>query len=165
MTQVAALAMLLLDPRGRIGRRDLLLAACAVLGIELLLMAPSNEMIALLAKSLALWIGSAAIIKRLHDLGRSGCWLPAGLGGLCMWTALLATGFLVTAGSDAFVPGKPGYAALSGLVMLPAIGMGLWLHLTQGDVAANRFGPPALAWSPQRVPSLDPVDADEPARA
>ena len=83
MTQVAALAMLLLDPRGRIGRRDLLLAACAVLGIELLLMAPSNEMIALLAKSLALWIGSAAIIKRLHDLGRSGWWLPAGLGGLC----------------------------------------------------------------------------------
>jgi len=165
MTHVAALAMLVLDPRGRIGRRDLLLAASAVLGIELLLIAPSNEMIALLAKSFALWIGSAAIIKRLHDMGRSGWWLPASIGGLCMWTALLALGLMLLAGSDAFIPGKAGYVALSGLIMLPVIGLSLWLHLTEGDTASNRFGPPVPAWPQRQEVSPSPVATDEPAHA
>ncbi len=165
MTQVAALAMLLLDPRGRIGRRGLLLAACAVLAIEFLLMALSNEMISVPAKSLALWIGSAAIIKRLHDLGRSGWWLPASMGGLCMWTALLALGLMLLAGSDAFMPGKAGFVALSGLIMLPVIGLSLWLHLTAGDPAFNRFGPPVPAWPQRQEVSPSPAATDEPAHA
>ena len=165
MKHAAALASLLLDPRGRIGRRDLLLCASIMLGIEILIMLPSIEMIAFPAKGLALWIVMAAIIKRLHDLGKSGWWFPAGLGGLCMFTALLAMGFMVTAGSDAFVPGTAGYTALMGLIMLPAIGMMLGLHLIHGDMAANRYGAPTPAWPPRQKSAPDDIDADKPAHA
>ncbi len=165
MKPAITLAALLLDPRGRIGRRDLLVSVTAMLGIEALLLLPAPEMIAVPGKALALWIGTAAIIKRLRDIGLSGWWAPAGFGGLCMWTALLALGSLVVAGSDVLSPGTLANTALLGLVILPAVGMTLWLHLLPGDTAANRFGAPAPAWPPRNDALPVGNSNDEPARA
>jgi uncharacterized membrane protein YhaH (DUF805 family) len=165
MKHAAALAMVLLDPRGRIGRRDLLLSACVVLSLEFLLLMPSSEVIAVPAKGLALWIAMAALIKRLHDLDYSGWWVPAGLGGLCIWTALLAMVSLLTVGQDAFLPGTTANLVLLGLIMLPAAGITLWLHLSQGDAAANRYGAPAPSWPPNRLSPSGQIEADGPARA
>ena len=165
MKTAFALATLLLDPRGRIGRRDLFVSATAMLGIEALLLLPAPEMIAVPGKALALWIGTAAIIKRLRDIGLSGWWVPAGIGGLCMWTALLALGSLVVAGSDVMAPGTAASTILLGLIMLPAVGITLWLHLLPGDTAANRFGAPTPAW-PSRDDALPGRNGhDEPAHA
>jgi uncharacterized membrane protein YhaH (DUF805 family) len=145
---VARLPTLLLDPRGRMGRTDLLVSATAVLAIEgaLALLGPAEAVGSwpvLAAKACSLWIGVAALIKRLHDVGRSGWWALAAAAALCIWTAVLAFGLVIVLGADAFVPGSFGQTAMLALLLLPALGFTLWLHLAPGDPSTNRFGAPS----------------------
>ncbi len=142
--------ILLLDPRGRIGRVGLLAAAFLMLGIEALLLVVIPEQSDGLpvylwpTKALALWIGTICLIKRLHDVGRSAWWVLAGMAGLCIWCAVLAVVIGLLFGAAVFMPGSIGYIVLLGLVMLPAIGVTFWLHLEPGDPFPNRFGQPPL---------------------
>jgi uncharacterized membrane protein YhaH (DUF805 family) len=137
---------MLFDPRGRLGRLGLLISATAMLGLEALVLALSPGGAEALPaalwplKIMALWIGTAALIKRLHDVDLSGWWVLAGAAGLCIWTAVLAVVFVLGAGAQSLDAGTFGYIALTGLVMLPAIGVTLWLHLAPGLPHANRFG-------------------------
>lgn len=145
---VSRLPILLFDPRGRMSRTDLLVSAVTVLAIEgaLALLQPGETMAAwpvIAAKACSLWIGVAALIKRLHDIGRSGWWALAAAGALCIWTAVLAFGLVLVFGADTFVPGSFGQTLMLALLLLPAIGFTLWLHLAPGDPATNRFGAPA----------------------
>jgi uncharacterized membrane protein YhaH (DUF805 family) len=147
MIPISDVFSMLFDPRGRIGRMGLLISATVMLGIEALLMALSpgtgEALPAALwpLKIIALWIGTAALIKRLHDVDLSGWWVLAGAAGLCIWTAVLAVLFVFGAGAQSLDAGTFGYITLTGLVMLPAIGVTLWLHLAPGLPYANRFGP------------------------
>jgi uncharacterized membrane protein YhaH (DUF805 family) len=147
MIPISDVLSMLFDPRGRLGRLGLLVSATAMLGLEALVLTLSpgagEALPATLwpLKIVALWIGIAALIKRLHDVDLSGWWVLAGAAGLCIWTAVLAFLFVFGAGAQSLDAGTFGYIALTGLVMLPAIGAALWLHLAAGLPYANRFGP------------------------
>ncbi len=146
---------LLVDPRGRIGRFGLLVSASLMLGVEalILLLAPDQSAGLPLAfwplKALGFWVGTTALIKRLHDVGKSGWWVLGGMAGLCMWSAVVALVFVFLLGGQAFQPGSAGHVMLLGILMLPALGATLWLHLAPGEPYANRFGqPPAASAKP-----------------
>jgi uncharacterized membrane protein YhaH (DUF805 family) len=139
---------LLVDPRGRIGRSGLLISASLMLAVEFLLLTltpdPASGLPTYLwpLKALELWVGMAALIKRLHDVGRSGWWVLGGMAGICVWSAVVAIVFVFALGGQAFQPGSAGYAMLLGILMLPALGMAFWLHLAPGDPVTNHYGAP-----------------------
>jgi uncharacterized membrane protein YhaH (DUF805 family) len=143
-----AIAMLkvLFDPRGRLSRSGLLISATVLLVIELFVLAHAPQPPAslplplIILKGLAIWIGVAGIIKRLHDADASGWWLLAGAGCLCVWSAVLAFGAVFTVGVEVFNPAASSHVILLGLLLLPALGMALWLHLAPGTSVANRYG-------------------------
>jgi uncharacterized membrane protein YhaH (DUF805 family) len=140
---------LLVDPRGRIGRFGLLVSASLMLAVEAMLIIMTPDLASGLPpylwplKALELWVGAAALIKRLHDVGRSGWWVLGGMAGICIWSAVVALVFVFVIGAEAFQPGSTGYAMLLGILMLPALGATLWLHLAPGDPFTNQYGAPA----------------------
>jgi uncharacterized membrane protein YhaH (DUF805 family) len=133
-------AALLLDPRGRISRQDLLVAATFMLTIDLGLGSLTGGYALYALKTVAYWIGGVGIIKRLHDVGRTGWWLLWGASGMCIWAAILGFGLALIGGFEALLPGSPGYIVLLAALMIPAIGMTLWLHLTPGELEMNCYG-------------------------
>ncbi len=137
-----ALLALLFDPRGRISRQDMLVAATLMLVLDLGLSLMTTGYAAYIAKTIAYWIGGAAIIKRLHDVGLSGWWFAGGLAGFCMWSALLGVAIALTIGFESLQPGGIGYIALLAALVVPALGLTLWLHLAAGEAGMNRFGAP-----------------------
>ncbi len=161
MFSLERLPRMLFDPRGRADRVDMLIAAGIVVVVEagLALSGLEDNLFAWLAKGCALWIGIAVSAKRLHDLGYSAWWLAAGAAGLCMWSAFLAFGFLIFLGPAELEQGSFGLAALFGLIMLPAVGIGLWLHLAEGETLANRFGPAAAPAATDEAMAGKPQEA------
>jgi uncharacterized membrane protein YhaH (DUF805 family) len=158
---------LLVDPRGRLGRFGLLISATAMLGIEaflLLLVPDQTEGLPVYLwplKSAEFWIGTVAMIKRLHDIGKSGWWIAIGMGGFCMWSAIVAILIVFVLGGQAFQAGSAGYVMLLGILMLPALGVAFWLHLVPGDPLPNRFGVPVLGAPADEDPSrADPAKSD-----
>jgi uncharacterized membrane protein YhaH (DUF805 family) len=142
MSMPARLATVLFDPRGRMGRSEFLISASAVLALEaaramLEPSAPATVLVFL--KTVALWMGMVALVKRLHDLGRSGWLALAGAAALCIWSAVLGIVAVAVLGTTALDIGSVVLAALVGLIAMPAIGAALWLHLAPGDPDANRF--------------------------
>jgi uncharacterized membrane protein YhaH (DUF805 family) len=139
---------LLFDPRGRAGRTELLLGASVMLGLEmvcLMLWAQFGESVSSLVvviKAVEILIGVSATIKRLHDTGHTGWWVLGGAAILCMWTAVVALGGIMLVGRDVLIAGSIGHLVILGLVMLPALGMTLWLHLAEGVVYKNKYGVP-----------------------
>jgi uncharacterized membrane protein YhaH (DUF805 family) len=157
MIQPAQIPGLLLDPRGRMNRGQLLLAAAVMLAVEIGLLAalrPDGSLPAVVwpLKALSLWVGGVAIVKRLHDVGLSGWWLPAGAAGMCMWAAVLGVALALTGGLDALRPGGLGYLLLLAALMIPALGATLWLHFAAGEPGMNRFGaPPATPAAGEKI--------------
>ncbi len=122
-------------------RQDLLLAATLMLAVDVGLASSADGLVEYALKAAAYWIGGVGVIKRLHDVGRSGWWLLGGAAAVCIWAAVIGLGIGFTVGLESLQPGTLGYIALLAAVMLPALGMTLWLHLTSGEVGINRFGP------------------------
>lgn len=125
----------LFDPRGRADRMDMLVAAAIVLCVEVsaALFVGEEGVLAFVMKVIAVWIGVAVTAKRLRDMGLSAWWLVGGAGVLCIWTAFVAFGFLIFVGPAELGQGSFAMLAFLGLVMMPAIGAALWLHLAEGD--------------------------------
>jgi uncharacterized membrane protein YhaH (DUF805 family) len=146
MPSVSYFLSLLLDPRGRTSRTGLLITGGVVLllesGLSLSHGATSFETFSMawVIKAAALWIGVVGVIKRLHDANFGATWILAGMAGLCMWSAIIAFGILLMFGGAALEPGSFGYVIIFAIIMLPAIGVTLWLHLTPGDPYTNRYG-------------------------
>ncbi len=159
----------LLDPRGRIGRFGLLVSATLMLAVEALLLVMTPEQADGLPfylwplKTLELWVGMTALIKRLHDVGRSGWWVLGGMAGICIWSAVVAVVFVFVLGGQAFQPGSTGFVTLLGILMLPALGLAFWLHLAPGDPFANHYGPPPHepAKAQAKVPTKAPTKSAE----
>ena len=145
----------LADPRGRYGRTDFIWAAITLIAAQLafalgLWVTDASFMgwrgvVANLAFG---WLGFSATSKRLHDLGHSTWWI---LGGTLAWVAgavAVALAIGLVAGPSALETGTSGFWASFTVLMLPPLGLALWLHLAEGEPIANSYGPaPADGYS------------------
>lgn len=142
----------LIDPRGRCDRRAMFYASLGLLAVTLLCTAVLGLAGADLgglpfqAFNLVLtWAFVCSLIKRLHDLGRSGWWIIAAF---AFW--IVASFVIVAALSLAIGPTRFQaalltqpllYAALVIAMSLPPFGGLLWMQAAPGDTKVNRFGP------------------------
>ena len=127
------------DPRGRCNRQAFLHIALAFLALQLGV--EMDETGTLLLNAPILWVGTTVCVKRLHDVGRRGWWIP-GASGIWFVTAMtIATIVSIVLGADAVEPGKPAFLAVFAAITLPVFGALLWLHTAPSMALANRFGP------------------------
>ncbi len=138
----------LFDPRGRCNRKGLFVLAVALLALQVLagiglsmagfgVETPFGAVVGFAF----LWIGFTAVAKRLHDCNLSAWWF---LGAIVIWFVGAITSTLVLTllvGPEAMQPGRAGYWVAFSMMMLPLLGVMLWLHLKPGDLQSNRFGP------------------------
>jgi uncharacterized membrane protein YhaH (DUF805 family) len=142
------LALDLFDPRGRCNRKGLLIIACALLALQVAagllvwqgVLVPAGPAMRI-GEVLFLLMAASATSKRLHDIGLSALWILAGLGGMVLWSIVLALLLLFTAGATALQPGAAGFMTAVAGTMAPAFAVTLWLHLAKGEPGRNRFGP------------------------
>jgi uncharacterized membrane protein YhaH (DUF805 family) len=146
-------ALQLADPRGRSDRTEFIWAAVMLTAAQLafaLGLWVSNASFmgwrGVVANLVFGWLACAAISKRLHDLGRSGWWM---LGGILAWVVgaiAVAFALALIAGPHVLATGAPGFWATFAVLMAPPLGLALWLHVAEGEPAANCYGPvPARA--------------------
>jgi uncharacterized membrane protein YhaH (DUF805 family) len=138
----------LVDPRGRFDRVDFIWAAITLMGAQLafafgLWITGASLMgwRGFVANVVFAWLGYCAISKRLHDLGHGNWWL---LGRVLLWLAGATTAALVIAlvgGPAALEMGTPAFWTTFAALMVPPLGLALWLHLARGEPAANPYGP------------------------
>jgi uncharacterized membrane protein YhaH (DUF805 family) len=137
-----------LDPRGRVNRKGLAVLAAVLLGAQGGVYAaeyggglsvPSGMDLAI--NAILMWLGIAAISKRMHDL-------DIGLPRIVTFAVMLAFAAVVAAvasihnlGEDAMMPGQIGYLLVAAVVFGPALAATVWLHFAPGSDTANRFGP------------------------
>ncbi|MFD0935008.1 DUF805 domain-containing protein [Methylobacterium trifolii] len=128
-----------MSPNGRVGRSDYWLYGFLVL-MAVNVVVGWIPLIGQVVSLVAAWSGLALMIKRCHDVDRSGWWgflplvplLLAVVGGI---VAALATN------------GAPGYA-VAGVFGLLWFGASIWVVVAilarRGDAGPNRFGPPPV---------------------
>ncbi len=149
------MAMQLFDPRGRAGRRDFLYAAITMFVLQVALLAlvaafdANAEGFYLLPANFAfVYMGYAAISRRMHDLGISAWWMPAAVG---IWLAagfMLALLLALILGPSALSPGKPGFWLAFFALLAAPLTVAVWLHVAPGDSGPNQFGPPSEGAEP-----------------
>ena len=152
LTLSTALPLLrqIVDPRGRCNRQAFLHVALAFLALQVAVSAvlwlagvEMSRAAAILLNAPILWVGTAICVKRLHDVGRRGWWIP---GAFALWIivalmiSLIAT---LVLGPEALAEGQPAFFAVFAVITLPAFGALLWLHTAPGMKTANAFGPVA----------------------
>jgi uncharacterized membrane protein YhaH (DUF805 family) len=138
------------DPRGRCNRKAFLTIALAFLAIQFavagvfwLFSIETDNTTNLLLNVPILWIGSTVCFKRLHDVGRSGWWLP---GSFVIWftTVLISLALISIALADnALDPGQPAFYVAFATITLPVFGALVWLHTAASVETANKYGPVA----------------------
>lgn len=138
----------LIDPRGRCNRQAFLYIALAFLALQASVAAvlwvcgiEVGTEATLMLNAPIFWIGTTVCIKRLHDIGRRGWWLP---GAFAIWFAsafVIATIVSMILGPEALAEGQPVYLAMFAAICLPALAALLWLHTSDGMNSANAFGP------------------------
>lgn len=147
----------LFDPRGRCNRQGFLALALALLALQTvagIILAvngkPIDGPLAMTLNAPLVWIGAMAVLKRLHDMGRTGWWV---LGGFVTWL-IGAIGIAMIAamvlGPDNIQQGSLGFWIVFAMITLPAFGALLYMHAAPGDETANKYGevPGPLGFSP-----------------
>jgi uncharacterized membrane protein YhaH (DUF805 family) len=140
----------LFDPRGRANRGGLLKVAVLLLAADVVAVAviaatgaAFTGAAALAFKLVSVWIATAAVARRLHDVGFSAWWIAKGLAALIAWSIAVAVALLTRyTAAEALDPAQSAFwlnLALTSAPVLAALG---WLHVARGDAAANRYGPP-----------------------
>jgi uncharacterized membrane protein YhaH (DUF805 family) len=149
---------------GRMNRNDFWIAALALIGAWFLsLFLHALAFVAFLVLAYC-WV--CILSKRLHDAGRSG-WLnliplvvgfgamivTMVIGGVAMVTAISAGGNLDWSPGAMFW-GSLGIfaAAVWGATWMVDLIFLLWVGLSAGDTADNRYGPPASPWLKSTTP-------------
>jgi len=120
---------LFLSPKGRIGARDFWIGFLIVMAASLVLnlLQTAGQVLGLVL----LWPQVCIHAKRLHDMGRSA------------WLLLAPLGFaLACAGAGALVGTRLAFEVCFGLVAMFGVGFLLWVGLSSGDPAPNRYGEP-----------------------
>ncbi|MGQ0671380.1 MAG: DUF805 domain-containing protein [Hyphomicrobium sp.] len=147
----------LFDPRGRINRMGLLVVAAALLVLELVagaLVLRAGLDIAHPAvigfKVLCLWLATAAVIKRLHDLDRGAMVLVTAAAGVVLWSLLATVVLMIALGPAALDEGEPGFMMSLAATVLPVFAMTMWLHCAPGRLGPNRYGPAPMGYGSAR---------------
>ncbi len=92
-------------------------------------------------------------IKRLHDLGLSGWWLPGSLLLLLVWSVIASLVSLLRFGPTVLKFGSAEFMTNAATVMIwPVIGT-LWLHFAKGDEGPNNYG--AAPNAPEKAQAAD----------
>jgi uncharacterized membrane protein YhaH (DUF805 family) len=148
---VAQILRVSFDPRGRLDRRGMFIVAIALLVLQVfaglaLLRAgvPADAPLSLAVAAVFLWIGFAAVSKRLHDIGRSAWMFPL----FCLAWVVCALGVSLTVyfvfGDEALVEGTATFRALVGGLVASIVAALVWLHVRPGMVGVNAYGPPPV---------------------
>lgn len=153
----------LLDPRGRVSRRGLLMVAALLLAADVVLvglLAATDASFtgpgALAFKVLSVWVATVAVARRLHDLDLSAWWIAKGLAALIAWSIAVSCALLVKFdAADAVDPGHVAFWLNVGVTSAPVLVALGWLHVARGTSGPNRYGPEPDA---RGVPSPPPVD-------
>ncbi|MEZ5843948.1 MAG: DUF805 domain-containing protein [Hyphomicrobiaceae bacterium] len=139
---------MLLDPRGRIDRKGLLILAIALLALQAMFAAVLGAGLidihgapAITIKLAFLWVAIVAASKRLHDLGRSAWWIAIAFVSMIVWGVVAVLAVFPVYGRDMLVPGSEGYVAALALNMVPILAATLWMHFARGETSDNRYGP------------------------
>lgn len=153
------------DPRGRCNRKALLGVALALLAIQALavLIHTSTEnaalhMVATTVEIGCLWIATSAAIKRLHDLGLSGWWVPGSVLALFVWMLIASFASYLTLGESVAVVGSPEFMVYAAAVMIWPLAATVWMHFAKGVEGPNRYGPEpdeSGLSSPGDTPAMD----------
>lgn len=150
-----------LDHRGRLDRAGLLavtvlllladaLAASVIAATGASLTSPG----VMAFKAVSLWMATAALNKRLHDIGLSGWWITRGLAALLVWSAIVAVGLLmVVPAAQAANPAHGAFWVNVALTSAPVLAALLWVHAKQGTPGPNAYGPAPrpVSWWPRRT--------------
>ena len=137
------------DPRGRCNRKGLLGVAIALLSLQALALAawymtasPPIHVLAGVVKIGCVWIAASAAIKRLHDLGLSGWWLPVSFMVLLIWSVIASFFSLLAFGPAVLTYNSFEFMIYASAVMIWPVAGTLWLHFAKGDEGHNRYGAP-----------------------
>jgi uncharacterized membrane protein YhaH (DUF805 family) len=173
----AAGLRLALDPRGRIGRKDMARLALSLMAVQIAIMAavlalgvkPASSFMRVVEIA-ALWISIAAASKRLHDAGLSAAWIVWTSIAYVGWAVIVAAATIMITGPVRMTATSPAMIAAVAVSMLPLLAALLWLHLKKGDTGANRYGPatdgPSAPELHRRaLPTLTPAPAAAAAAA
>lgn len=138
----------IVDPRGRANRKGLVVLAvilllaqacvyggCYLAGREL--QGPASAVI----HSLLIWLGTAAVSKRLHDLGISAWWLLWAAIGVFVWIFIASFAVVLTLGLEAAAPGSTGMMIAMAVSFAPILALTVWMHAASGAQGDNKFGP------------------------
>ncbi len=142
------LILAIADPRGRVNRKALLGIALSLIAIQTVAFAVQFlttsaviQFTAAVVKLACLWLATSAAIKRLHDLGLTGWWVPAGVLILFVWTLIAAFVSFLVYGDAVGVPGTFEFGVYAAAVMSWPLAVTVWLHYARGEAGANRYGP------------------------
>lgn len=145
---IKSVLMALADPRGRCNRRGFLMLAVALLVVQLaavsILVAIGHSLhgaAGVVLNGLILWTVTAAISKRLHDLGLSAWWVAKAGAAVLLWGVLSTSGLMLVLEPASFEPGGLGYGLVLAALVIPVLLSILWLHVAAGDAGPNRHGP------------------------
>ena len=157
---------LFLSPEGRIGQRDFWVGVLILFVIWIL--TPLLHLLAPLVWLVLLYPWVCVFTKRLHDFGKSGLLIlvPFVVGFIAAALGLIFGG--VTVASAIWTAVQGGTQAVSWAVLLGALGTMLaflcvaavvkfefilWVGLSPGDPAANRYGPPPGSLTTKPTPT------------
>lgn len=139
----------LFDPRGRVSRSGLLAIALLLMAADAVAVtvimatgAAFTGLGALAFKTVSVWIATAGVVKRLHDVDRSAWWVVKGLVALVGWSVVVAALLLVRFNAaDALNPGHVAFWINLSVTAVPLLAVLIWLHVARGTPGPNRFGP------------------------
>lgn len=136
------------DPRGRCNRKALLGIALALLSLQAVAVLAhwftQNEVVHFAASAVeiaCLWIATSAAIKRLHDLGYSGWWVPGSAVALFVWMLVASFVSYLTLGESVAVVGSPQFMVYASAVMVWPLAATVWMHFAKGVEGPNKYGP------------------------
>lgn len=136
------------DPRGRVNRKGLIVLSGVLLGAQFGVYGSEylgGEVISpgagFAINAVLLWLGIAAISKRLHDLDAGASRLIWAALFLVLGAVAASIGAIYTLGEEAMQAGHIGYLIVALVVFGTVIGGTMWLHCAAGVDGANRFGP------------------------
>ena len=136
------------DPRGRIDRQGLIIFAAVLIGAQAgvygafwLFDASTASGLACASHGLFLWLGLAAVSKRLHDLNLSAWRLAAAAAGCLVWCFVFSLAIVFVLGEEAFTTSDTGMIVATIGALTPLAALTVWLHWARGEAKDNRFGP------------------------
>lgn len=136
------------DPRGRVNRKALLGVAVALLSVQALAMlghwlvtSPILHFAISVFEVGSLWLATSAAIKRLHDLGHSGWWVPGSILLQFVWTLIACFATFLSLGEAVAEIGSPEFMVYAAAVMFWPLVATVWLHFAPGQEGDNKYGP------------------------